>query len=194
MRLKVRFLAYLMALALAACGQPPESRQMGSVDDIRALEKAIIDLGPSVDPAEAARVAEIAYTHTRELAIAYQITDPPIIHNMKVNMGTRPRGLCWHWAEDMEKRLLAENFQTLDVLRAIANADVNFRIDHSTALVAPKGKTIREAMILDPWRFGGTLFWSETPADTRYDWVPQKDVIAWRRQRLLAEQGNPQPG
>jgi hypothetical protein len=188
MRITVRLLATLMGLALAACGQPPENRPLASPDEILALEKAIIELSPDVDPGEAARAAEIAYRHTRKLAIAYQITDPPLIHNTKVNMGLRPRGLCWHWAEDMEKRLLAENFQTLDVLRAIANADVAFRIDHSTALIAPKGKTINEAVVLDPWRFGGTLFWSETLADTRYKWVPQKDVLEWRRRRQLAEQ------
>ena len=70
-------------------------------------------LGPEVDPDEAARAAEIAFSYTRELAIQYQITDPPLIHNTKVNMGLKPRGLCWHWAEDMERRLKAEGFQTL---------------------------------------------------------------------------------
>ncbi len=193
MRDTLRRLAMVATLFLAACGQPPENRPMASVDEIRALEKAIVALDTSIDPNEAARAAEIAYAHTRELAIAYQITDPPLIHNTKVNMGLRPRGLCWHWAEDMEKRLLAEKFQTLDVLRAIANADVTFRIDHSTALVAPKGKTIDEAMVLDPWRFGGTLFWSETRADTRYNWVPQKDVLEWRRRKQLAELPRAQP-
>ncbi len=193
MRKIARILAILMGLVLAACGQPPENRPLASPDEILALEKAIIDLGAGVDPREAARAAQIAYAHTRKLAIAYQITDPPLIHNTKVNMGLRPRGLCWHWAEDMEKRLLAENFQTLDVLRAIANADVAFRIDHSTALIAPKGKTIHDAIILDPWRFGGTLFWSETLADTRYNWVPQEDVLEWRRRMQLAEKRIPFP-
>ncbi|MEK6216062.1 MAG: hypothetical protein N2B03_02460, partial [Boseongicola sp.] len=162
MKAIVRVMAIFSTLVLVACGQSPESRPLATLDEVGALEKAILGLGPDIDPDEAARAARIAFTHTRELAIAYRITDPPLIHNTKVNLGLRPRGLCWHWAEDMEKRLLAENFQTLDVLRAIANADVAFRIDHSTALIAPKGKTIQDAIILDPWRFGGTLFWSET--------------------------------
>ena len=194
MRTTVRLLAILTTMALAACGQLPETRPMATLDEVHALEKAIMELGPGIDPGEAERAAEIAFAHTRNLAIAYRITDPPLIHNTKVNMGLRPRGLCWHWAEDMEKRLLAENFETLDVLRAIANADVAFRIDHSTALIAPKGKTIYDAMVLDPWRLGGTLFWSETRADTRYKWVPQKDVLEWRRRKQLAEQQRTQPG
>ncbi len=194
MRTIVGLMAMLSTLALVACGQSPESPPLATLEEVGALEKAIRALGPDIDPNEAARAARIAFSHSRELAIAYQITDPPLIHNTKVNMGLRPRGLCWHWAEDMEKRLLAEKFQTLDVLRAIANADVAFRIDHSTALITPKGGTIRDAMVLDPWRFGGTLFWGETRVDTRYKWVPQKDVIEWRRRRQLAEQGITQPG
>ncbi len=187
-------LAIFTGMFLTACGKLPESRPIATTTEILALKKAITELGPGVDPGEAARAAQIAYGYSRELAIAYQITDPPLIHNTKVNFGLRPRGLCWHWAEDMEKRLLAENFKTLDVLRAIANADVAFRIDHSTALVAVKGGTIYDGMVLDPWRFGGTLFWSETRADTRYKWVPQQDVVAWKRQRMLAEARKLQPG
>ncbi|MGI9395180.1 MAG: hypothetical protein ACR2OY_11085 [Boseongicola sp.] len=193
MRETARLLAILAGMLLAACGQPPESRPIASVDEIHALEKAIVELGPDVDLGEAARAAKIAYEYTRELAIAYEITDPPLIHNTKVNMGLRPRGLCWHWAEDVEKRLLAEKFETLDILRAIANADRQFRIDHSTALVAAKGDTIHDAIVIDPWRFGGTLFWSETNADTRYKWVPQADVLEWKLQQFLAEGQIPQP-
>ena len=193
MRATLRLMAFLTALVLAACGQSPDNRPTAAATDIQALEKAIAGLGPGIDPEEAARAAEIAYGYTRELAIAYQITDPPLIHNTKVNLGLRPRGLCWHWAEDMEKRLLGEDFQTLDVLRAIANAENTFRIDHSTALLAPKGKSIHDAIVLDPWRFGGTLFWSETRADERYKWVPQKDVLDWRRRMQLAEKRLPFP-
>ena len=193
MRKTVRYMAFFAGLFLAACGQLPEDRPIASPTEVQALEKAITELGPDVDPGEAARAAEIAYRYTRELAIAYQITDPPLIHNTKVNMGLRPRGLCWHWAEDMEARLLAENFETLDVLRAIANADRTFRIDHSTALVAAKGTTIYDGMVLDPWRFGGTLFWAETLADAQYEWVPQRDVLEWRRRMQLAEKRLPFP-
>jgi hypothetical protein len=194
MRTTFRLLAMLTTLVLAACGQSPESRPTATFEEVGALEKAILALDPSIDPLEAARAAEIAFSYTRQLAIEYQITDPPLIHNLKVNMGLRPRGLCWHWAEDMEKRLLEENFQTLDVLRAIANADNPFLLDHSTALIAPKGNTIYDAIVLDPWRLGGTLFWSETVADTRYKWVPQKDVLEWKRLRQRAERSRNRPG
>ena len=117
----------VLLLALAACGASPEKRVPATALEISQLALEIRALGENVDPEEAERAARIAYQHTRELALQYQIVDPPLIHNTKVNMGLKPRGLCWHWAEDMEKRLKAENFETLVLYRAIANADNEWR-------------------------------------------------------------------
>jgi hypothetical protein len=178
-----RPLILLFLLALTACGASDAVPPARQADDIAALTRAFTDLGPEVDPEEAARAARIAYEHTGELAIAYQITDPPLIHNTKVNMGLRPRGLCWHWAEDMEKRLNAESFRTLEVHRAIANADNPFRIDHSTAILARKGDTMFQGVVLDPWRYGGVLHWSPVLEDTRYKWQPQLQVHETKRRR-----------
>ncbi len=181
-----RLLSVIVVMALAGCSTPPEGAAMGSPDKVAELTRAIASLGPGVDPEEAARAAQIAYAYTDQLAAEYQITDPPLIHNMKVNAGIKPRGLCWHWAEDMQNRLNAEGFQTLDVHRAIANADNPFLIDHSTALISADGDTMFEAIVLDPWRFGGVLFWSPTLEDERYTWVPQAEVHQWIRDRKQA--------
>ena len=124
------------------------------------------------------RAARIAYQHTDDLARAYEITDPPLVHNTKVNLGLKPRGLCWHWAEDMEQRLKAEGFDTLQIHRAIANADNPFRIDHSTAIISARGDDMTDGIVLDPWRMGGKLFWAPLREDTRYNWVPRTEVLA----------------
>jgi hypothetical protein len=175
----------LFALALGACSTPaPDRLPPVAQADVAALEARILALSPTVDPAEAARAAWVAYHYPRQLAVEYGITDPPLIHNTKVNAGKRPRGLCWHWAEDMQKRLAAEHFQTLDLHRAIANSDVAFRIDHSTVLVSQKGGTLQEAIILDPWRFGGPLYWGTIAGDTKYKWLPQSDVLERRALEL----------
>lgn len=177
----------LLVLALAACGVSPEKRAPATALEIAQLAMEIRALGENVDPEEAERAARIAYQHTRELAIQYQIVDPPLIHNTKVNMGLKPRGLCWHWAEDMEKRLKAENFETLVLFRAIANADNPYRIDHSTAIIAARGEGMFDGIVLDPWRTGGTLFWNEVRDDTRYEWVPRELVLDAKRRQLIAE-------
>lgn len=186
--MKLRFLRLLLGvcvLGLAACSAP-DKRTFSTPENVAALAKSIQALGPDVDPGEAMRAAEIAFSYTRELAISYEIVDPPLIHNTKVNLGIKPRGLCWHWAEDMEKRLSAEGFQTLDMQRAIASPDNPFRIDHSTALIVARGDPMEDGIVLDPWRFGGTLYWGAVAEDDRYDWRPRSVVLAekWRRKQL----------
>lgn len=181
----MQFLA--LCLLLAGCGVAPEKRAPASVLEVSQLALEIRALGANVDPEEADRAARIAYQHTRELAIQYQIVDPPLVHNTKVNMGLKPRGLCWHWAEDMEKRLKAENFKTLILYRAIANADNPYRIDHSTAIIAAKGTGMHDGIVVDPWRQGGTLFWDQVRDDDRYEWVQREQVLDAKRRQLIAE-------
>ena len=176
-----RLIAILGFLVLSACANLPEgSRDGDNGPEIAALTQSIIDLSPNVDPAEAARAAQIAYSHTDYLKEIYQITDPPLIHNTKVNAGLRPRGLCWHWAMDMEARLSDEGFKTLTMHRAIANAFHPILIEHSTAIIAATGEVWTDGIVLDPWRFGGVLFWDEVVDDTRYPWRPRDQVLAKR--------------
>lgn len=176
----------LLALVLAGCAtHGPDGPPMAGRAEIVELERALLALGPDVDPEEAARAAEIAYTYTHQLAREYEITDPPLVHNTKVNLGIKPRGLCWHWAEDMERRLMAEAFETLDIHRAIANADNPFRIDHSTAIVSRRGDAFDEGIVIDPWREGGVLFWSPLLEDTDYRWVEREVVHERKRRQML---------
>ncbi|MEM6619026.1 MAG: hypothetical protein AAF631_06970 [Pseudomonadota bacterium] len=164
----------IAGLALAGCVRPPD---MEGGAEVAKLAGALMAMGPQVDPEEAERAARVAYARTHELAIAYQITDPPLVHNTKVNMGLRPRGLCWHWADDMEARLREERFATLRLHRAIANADNAFRIDHSTVILAAAGDSLFDGMVLDPWRKGGRLTWAITRKDTDYKWVARNKVF-----------------
>lgn len=182
----MRAVLCLAALLLtAACATAPGGPAPGSQSDVVSLSRGIQSLGSGIDPEEAARLARVAYAETYTLAQQYEIEDGPIIHNMKVNQGLKPRGLCRHWAEDMERRLLQEGFETITVHRAIANADNPFRLEHSTVIVSQRGDSMYEGMVLDPWREGGTLFWSTTATDEKYDWVPRMQVLAQKRDRLL---------
>lgn len=193
--------------ALTACGAPETQRQVPPSDalsaavqplpissdapqtqaespQVAALAAGIMAMSDEIDPEEALRAARISYQHTAVLKAEYQITDGPLLHNIKVNRGDKPRGLCWHWAEDMENRLKAENFQTLQLHRAIANYD-NWRLEHSTAIISVAGASMYDGMVLDPWRKGGRLFWERVRADTRYNWTPRLEVFEWKRARGL---------
>jgi hypothetical protein len=178
---RMAVLAALVAVLLAGCGAaPPPPPQAGEVS---RLAGAIRSLGPDVDPAEAERAARVAYAHTQTLARQYEITDPPLVHNTKVNMGLRPRGLCWHWAEDIERRLKQERFDTLEMHRAVANADNVFRLEHSTAIISARGDGFEEGIVLDPWRKGGQMTWGPVAEDGMYDWEPRIEVAARRLER-----------
>ncbi len=178
-------LSLMTIMFLGACATVPEGGPpMGTDVEIAQLTQGILDLGPGVDPEEASRAAHVAYQYSHQLALQYQITDPPLIHNIKVNAGLRPRGLCWHWATDLEARLKQEDFKTLELHRAIANADSKIRIDHSTTLISRRGDTLYQGIVLDPWRYGGVLFWSPTLKDTRYKWVPRMVVLNKRAREL----------
>ncbi len=185
-------------VALAACARPavdPDAPvkildgapPKGTKDEIAALEAAIQSLGSEVDPEEAARAARVTYDHTYELAIAYRITDSAIIHNMKVNAGLKPRGLCKHWAEDMQKRLAAEDFQTLDLHRAIG---ARVSLDHSTTIISRKGDDMFAGIVVDPWREGGTLTWIRTADDIEWGWEPQVIVLDRAAREIGMELGN----
>ncbi|MFW8637622.1 hypothetical protein [Cribrihabitans pelagius] len=175
-------LVLALAVLLSACaGKPPSTPA-----EVSRLAAALEALDPGVDPEEARRAAAIAYGHSSKLAEDYGVTTTPILHNTMVNTGVKERGLCVHYAEDMQKRLNQENFQTLTLLRAIAEPRNEFRIDHSTAVIAAKGDGIYEGIVLDPWRYGGALYWSPTRADPRYDWEPQMEVLRRKYERKVA--------
>ena len=179
-------LAPLLALALlGGCATQPDGPPPAAAREVAALAASIRALGPEVDPAEAERAAQVAYAETARLARAYGITDPPLIHNAKVNLGLRPRGLCWHWADDLGARMRAESFRTLDLHQAVANADNPFRLEHSTLVVSARGDSLFEGVVLDPWRMGGVLHWAPTRADTDYAWRPLEEVMERKRRRTV---------
>jgi len=181
------FLAAVMALGLAlltGCAQPLEHRS----NPVAELAQAIEALDPSVDPQEARRAAEISYSYSAHLAQSYGVTTAPLVHNSKVNAGLKERGLCYHYAEDMQVRLNQEGFQTLTMLRAIAEPRNPLFIDHSTTVIAANGSGIYEGIVLDAWRHGGQLFWVPTLEDKRYDWEPREKVLLRKRARRLSEQ------
>ncbi|AUQ75895.1 hypothetical protein [Phaeobacter piscinae] len=183
MKSTVVFLLLLATALIAGCAAPTGGEQ----DQVSQLRHAIEALSPDVDPAEAARAAQIAHSHATALAEEYQVTTSPILHNTLVNSGVRQRGLCYHYAEDMQARLQSEGFQSLTILRAIAEPRNSFRIEHSSAVIAPKGAGIYGGIVLDPWRYGGKLYWSATSDDPRYDWEPRLTVLRRRgATRVLA--------
>lgn len=181
-----RLLLPILACLLQACASsyplvelPPFVEQQ-RIDE---LQQAILSLGEGVDRSEARRAARIAIEYPRELAQQYEITDSPLRHNTLVNLGIKPRGLCVDWTADLITRLHEERFRSLEMHWGIANYERIFLIEHSTAIISARGQTLRQGMVLDPWRYGGNLFWSKTDEDPRYQWYPLAEILAAKRER-----------
>lgn len=170
--------ALLGTLVISGCAPIPQT----SSDPVAELTLAIQSMDANVDPTEARRAAEISYSYATQLAQDYGVTTAPLVHNTKVNAGIKDRGLCFHYATDMQARLQQEGFETLEILRAIAEPTRAFHfIDHSTAVIAAPGDDIYDGIVLDAWRYGGDLFWSPTVEDARYEWEPRMQVLERKR-------------
>jgi len=136
---------------------------------INELYQAIMSLGPNILPNEAKFVAREAVLYPKVLANRYKLTSPPLYHNVLVNYGKRPRGLCYQWTRDMGLQI-NRPMKSLQFFHAVAFRR-NYWKEHSTLVVAAKGKGVPDGIILDPWRNSGNLFWSRVKDDHKYPWV-----------------------
>jgi hypothetical protein len=161
---------------------PPTIEQQRIAD----LSLAIRSLSAAIDAAEAQRAARISIEYTRQLAVQYEIEDSPIMHNFLVNIGVKPRGLCVDWTSDLLTRLQQERFYSLKLHWGIANYEAAFRLEHSTVIVSARGDSLDQGLVLDPWRYSGHLFWAPTLEDPAYNWYPQVEIHALKRQRETA--------
>lgn len=150
---------------------------------ITELDRDILSLGDQVDASEARRAARISIQYSLQLAREYEISgNSPVMHNFLVNIGVKPRGLCVDWTSDLLTRLRQERFHSLDLHWGIANYESAFRLEHSTVIVSARGESMYKGIVLDPWRYSGQLFWVPTLEDPEYQWKPQAEIHALKRE------------
>jgi len=133
------------------------------------LYQAVMALGPNIVESEAKFVAREAVLYPKVLANRYKLMNPPLFHNVLVNYGKRERGLCYQWTRDMGLQI-NRPMKSLHFFHGVAFRR-NYWKEHSTLVVAAKGKGVPDGIILDPWRNSGTLFWSRVKDDKKYPWV-----------------------
>ncbi|HEX8490596.1 MAG TPA: hypothetical protein VF626_06230, partial [Chthoniobacterales bacterium] len=136
------------------------------------LRARIAALAPSVDPQEAQRVAQIAYTLGRDLKREWRVAWPPGFHNFLVNTGARKGGLCFQWAERLLLRLAEEKWETLEF--HWAESFVTTMSEHNVIVVTAKGQHFSRGLLLDNWRYGGRLVWGPIVDDPHYQWRENK--------------------
>lgn len=142
-------------------------RREDSVEDLHRLTTSIQCLGSGVTQAEAQMAAATLLEATRRCRVAYKMTRPPNIHNLLVNARLRPRGLCWHWTQDLGCALQRLHLKSLDL--HWGNANPNSGREHNCVVLTAAGSPFASGLILDPWRSSGQLLWIPVSADT-YEW------------------------
>ena len=129
-------------------------------------------LSSSVDPEEAQRVAQIAYSTGRDLKREWRVGWPPGLHNFLVNTGARKGGLCFQWAERLLLRLAEQNWETLEF--HWAESFETTASEHNVIVVTAKGQHFSHGILLDNWRYGGRLVWGPIVEDPHYQWKENK--------------------
>lgn len=163
----------LAALCLAGCAAPRAAvhHEAGRMEQkIAALQSSLKGLGTATDPEEARRVAETAVIDSLRLADEYRVAVPARWHNLLILTGFRDRGLCYHWTEDLMKRLQALNLRTYRLHWGVAHKGSDLR-EHNSVVITALDQPFENGIVLDPWRNGGDLFWAAVTQDD-YPWVP----------------------
>ena len=182
----VVLLAALAALVPTVNGRKKDPAFATSADD-PVLRAQIVALAPGIDPEEARRVANIAYTTGRDLKKEWNVAWPPGLQNFLVNTGQRKGGLCFQFAERLLWRLAAQKWETLEF--HWAESFERTASEHNVIVVTAKGQDFSWGIILDNWRYGGRLVWGKVVDDPHYQWHENKPQF----QKVLNRIPRPSP-
>jgi hypothetical protein len=144
-----------------------------------ALASALMALSPSVNPTDARRAADCAYTTSVRLTHDYGMVGPAIFQNGLVNLGFRKKGLCYHWTEDMLVEMRRLNLKTLEIHWAVSHQG-SFLESNALVLTA-RGQALEDGVVLDAWRHAGDLYWNAAAADRAFGWHEDHSDYARRR-------------
>ena len=166
-------LAFFVVILFSGCAGPHSSLPKGDAQiasNVSSLQGRLERLGEDTDPAEARRAAEAAVTFSLRLAEDYRVSPPAWWHNLLIQMGFRDRGLCFHWTEDLMKRLQALNLKTYQLHWGVAYRGSDLR-EHNSVVITALNQPFEKGLVLDPWRNSGNLYWAAVSRDS-YPWQP----------------------
>ena len=165
-----RLVLPLLLVLFAGCAKTPPALE--SVETAKAqaqqLSGAIMQLSGEGDRNEANLIARVAVNASAKLFEAYRVTAIPRLHNMMVGMGLRERGLCYHWADDLQAELEKLEVRHYAFHAAVANRG-SYYFEHSSVVLTVKDQPFGSGLVLDAWRHSGNLYWVEVGED-EYEW------------------------
>lgn len=160
----------LLALLLCSCAHRPETQGEQQVR-VEKLAGELQQLSPQANPQQAEQFAQVAVNTAVELRKQYGVRLTPWLHNIEVNSGTRPRGLCFHYARDLAKVLqpLAAPYWQVQFVQAKPKEP----LEHNAIVVTAPGAAWDSGIVLDAWRHAGVLYFGAV-RDDKYPWQPRQ--------------------
>jgi hypothetical protein len=190
-----RVRAGLAVAMLALFALPAQARrkdpEFATGPDDPVLRGRIAALSPTIDPQDARRVAEIAYTTGRDLKKEWNVVWPPGLQNFLVNTGKRKGGLCFQFAERLLLRLIDQKWDTVEFHWAESFETTSS--EHNVIVVTAKGQSFYQGIILDNWRYGGRLVWGLVTEDPHYRWHENKTQFQKVASRRAITNSSPTP-
>ena len=156
----------LLIFLLSACAHQPDS-QTEQQQRITALANALQTLSPDADKQETRNLASVAVHTAASSREQYQTKMMPWIHNIEVNSGIKPRGLCFHYANDLAiklRPLTSPHWQLYFV-----QARPKQLLEHNAIVITAHGKPWQSGIVLDGWRNSGALYFGPVVED-KYPW------------------------
>jgi hypothetical protein len=171
----------------AAAGSAEVTLPRGDIAAEAELRTKLAMLSPNVRVDEAQQLAHTAYVTSRRLAREYRVVFPPALNNILVNTGSRKRGLCYQWTEDLMRELDALKLETLELHWGEAFARTFS--ENNGVVVTARGQPFAQGIVLDAWRYQGRLYWGTVRKDPEgYPWKENKAQYDRVFQTKAAEQ------
>lgn len=165
----MRIVNLIFLIFFAGCSVKYPTQTNTDQVKIMELNHAILNMSPSINKQEAKEVAKISVLYPLQLANQYNLTSPPLFHNTLINMNIKKRGFCYHFAQDLIKKLKQTHAKTIQ-FAWVSHKKGNYW-EHNAVLLSAKNVPFSKSIVLDAWRNSGQLYFSTIKNDTSYNWI-----------------------
>ncbi len=157
----------VFCIALFGCSHAPV-QDVDIESRTTYLSQTLKSLSAQVLSQEADKISNVLIATAISLSDQYEMVNPPLYHNMLVNIGLRDRGLCCHWAEDLHTALRKLNASSLKFAWLVSRQGSQLR-EHNSIVIYAEDNSWQQGIVFDPWRKAGEPFWTAVAEDD-YPW------------------------
>lgn len=122
---------------------------------------------------EATRIALTLFKRTFVLKDEFKMNFIPSLHNFLYDVGLKPAGECYHWAEGLLEQVKPMPREFFLVTWAHSKPKTN--AEHNVTVIFPREASFDDGLLFDPWRTGGKPFWRSPKIDPHFKWKKWDD-------------------